>query len=419
MMEVFAGFLEHTDHQSDVCSTSWSSSGELDNTLVMVISDNGASAEGGPHGSVNENLFFNNVPETLEENLKAIDELGGPKYFNHYPWGWAWAGNTPFRRWKRETYRGGTSDPFIVHWPEGHQGQGARSATSTRTSSTWCRRCSRRWDRAADADPRRDPVADPGRQFAHTFNDAKAPTRTSTQYFEMMGHRSHLSRRLARRVPVPGPSFTEAGMGFGEMPITEEKLRELDAHGLGALPRGRGLLGDQEPRRPAPRQADRDDRALVRRGRQVRRAADRQPRHGASLGGAAAARRRSQALRLLPGHVGGSEQDRRARAQPHAQHDRDGDVSRMAPKAFCSRRAARRAAIRSTSRTTRFTTPTTSSACSSFHLATQTHRARGTAPAALRVRADGRSRPGRTARERRRACSSTSTDKLSAEGDLP
>ena len=53
----------------------------------MVVSDNGASAEGGPHGSVNENLFFNNVPETLEENLKAIDELGGPKYFNHYPVG--------------------------------------------------------------------------------------------------------------------------------------------------------------------------------------------------------------------------------------------------------------------------------------------------------------------------------------------
>src|SRR5205085_9112526 len=89
-----------------------------------VVSDNGASAEGGPHGSVNENLFFNNVPETLEEGLKAIDGLGGPQYFNHYPWGWAWAGNTPFRRWKRETYRGGASDPFIVHWPSGVKARG-------------------------------------------------------------------------------------------------------------------------------------------------------------------------------------------------------------------------------------------------------------------------------------------------------
>jgi hypothetical protein len=83
-----------------------------------------ASSEGGPSGSVNENLFFNFVPESLEQNLAAIDDLGGPKYFNHYPWGWTWAGNTPFRRWKRETYRGGISDPIIVHWPAGIQARG-------------------------------------------------------------------------------------------------------------------------------------------------------------------------------------------------------------------------------------------------------------------------------------------------------
>src|SRR2546423_9844532 len=83
----------------------------------MVIPDNGASAEGGPTGTTNEAQFFNNAQESLEESLELIDEIGGPKQFNHYPWGWAWAGNTPFRRWKRETYRGGASDPFIVSWP--------------------------------------------------------------------------------------------------------------------------------------------------------------------------------------------------------------------------------------------------------------------------------------------------------------
>ena len=124
MMEVFAGFLEHTDHHIGRLLSFLEQMGQLDDTLIMVVSDNGASAEGGPHGSVNENLFFNNVPETLEEGLKAIDELGGPKVFNHYPWGWAWAGNTPFRRWKRETYRGGASDPFIVHWPKGIKAKG-------------------------------------------------------------------------------------------------------------------------------------------------------------------------------------------------------------------------------------------------------------------------------------------------------
>ena len=90
----------------------------------MFISDNGASSEGGPTGSVNENKFFNNVPDSLEQNLAMIDELGGPKTFNHYAWGWTFAGNTPFRRWKRETYRGGISDPFIVHWPKGIKAKG-------------------------------------------------------------------------------------------------------------------------------------------------------------------------------------------------------------------------------------------------------------------------------------------------------
>ena len=57
--------------------------------------------------------------DSVEENLAAIDEIGGPKHFNHFPWGWTFAGNTPFRRWKRETYRGGSTDPFIMTWPKG------------------------------------------------------------------------------------------------------------------------------------------------------------------------------------------------------------------------------------------------------------------------------------------------------------
>ena len=124
MMEVFAGFLSHTDHHVGRVLDFLDRIGELDNTLIMVISDNGASAEGGVDGTTNEAQFFNNAPETLEESLAHLDELGGPKLFNHYPWGWTWAGNTPFRRWKRETYRGGSSDPFIVHWPKGIKAKG-------------------------------------------------------------------------------------------------------------------------------------------------------------------------------------------------------------------------------------------------------------------------------------------------------
>src|SRR5262245_55406011 len=126
MMEVFAGYLEQTDHHIGRLINFLESTGELDNTLIMLISDNGASAEGGPTGSVNENKFFNNVPDDLKQNLAALNELGGPKYFNHYAWGWTHAGNTPFKRWKRETYRGGVSDPFIVHWPKGIRVKGGK-----------------------------------------------------------------------------------------------------------------------------------------------------------------------------------------------------------------------------------------------------------------------------------------------------
>ena len=172
----------------------------------MVISDNGASAEGGPHGSVNENKFFNNVPDDLEQNLRRIDDLGGPKYFNHYPWGWTFAGNTPFRRWKRETYRGGVSRSVHRALAEGHQGQGRDPARSTPTPSTWCRPCWTRWASSRRRQIRgvtQSPIE--GVSFAHTFDDAKAPTKHHTQYFEMFGHRSLYHDGWRAVCPCPGP----------------------------------------------------------------------------------------------------------------------------------------------------------------------------------------------------------------------
>ena len=231
MMEVFAGFFEHTDHQIGRVLDFLDAIGQLDNTLVMVISDNGASAEGGPHGSVNENKFFNNVPDDLQQNLDALDDLGGPKYFNHYPWGWTFAGNTPFRRWKRETYRGGVSDPFLVHWPKGIEARGE---------------IRRQYAHAIDMVPTvleslgieaptelrgvaQSPIE--GVSFAHSFNDASAPTKHHTQYFEMFAHRSIYHDGWRAVCPFPGTSFAEAGVSFGMLELTEDKLRELDATG--------------------------------------------------------------------------------------------------------------------------------------------------------------------------------------------
>ena len=127
MAEVYAGFLSHADHELGRLLDHLEETGELDNTIIVLVSDNGASGEGGPNGSVNENNFFNGVPDTIEENLALLDELGGTRTYNHYPTGWAWAFNTPFKLWKRyANYRGGTADPLIVSWPKQFPGGAIR-----------------------------------------------------------------------------------------------------------------------------------------------------------------------------------------------------------------------------------------------------------------------------------------------------
>jgi arylsulfatase len=190
MMEVFAGFISQTDHHIGRVLSFIEQLGELENTITVVISDNGASAEGGPHGSLNEANFFNRQPESIEDNLAKIDELGGPNTFNHYPFGWAWAGNTPFQRWKREVHEGGVADPCIVHWPRGIDARGD---------------VRRQYVHAIDITPTvldlldieppaviggatQSPIH--GASFAESLKapDAQAPR--DTQYYEMLGNRA-------------------------------------------------------------------------------------------------------------------------------------------------------------------------------------------------------------------------------------
>jgi len=128
MAEVYAGFVSHADHQLGRMLDYLEESGQLDNTLIILVSDNGASGEGGPNGSINENKFFNGIPDTIEDNLKYLDVLGSPLTYNHYPTGWAWAFNTPFKMWKRySNYQGGTADPMIVSWPAQIKKHGIRT----------------------------------------------------------------------------------------------------------------------------------------------------------------------------------------------------------------------------------------------------------------------------------------------------
>ncbi len=118
MMEVFAGFVSHADAQIGRVLDHLEAAGELDDTVIVLVSDNGASAEGGPHGTHNQlGHYISDDEDDLAEELARIDDLGGFRSSGHYPWGWALAGNAPFRRWKRYTFEGGVRDPFIICGP--------------------------------------------------------------------------------------------------------------------------------------------------------------------------------------------------------------------------------------------------------------------------------------------------------------
>jgi arylsulfatase len=188
--ECFAGYLSHADAQIGRLIACLEETGDIGNTLLMVLSDNGASSEGGPHGSLNDLRTWNLVATTPEEALARIDELGGPRMHNNYPWGWTVAGNTPFRRWKREVHEGGVADPLIVRWP-----RGIRARDEVRRQYVHAIDILPTVLEAAGIEPpeeigglRQRPIE--GISFAYSFDDEAAPSRRETQYFEMFGCRA-------------------------------------------------------------------------------------------------------------------------------------------------------------------------------------------------------------------------------------
>jgi arylsulfatase len=125
LMEVYAGFSEYTDVQIGRIIDYLDKSGQLENTIVLYAADNGASGEGSPNGSVNENKFFNGYPDELSENMKYLDVLGSPDTYEHFPTGWAAATSAPFQMFKRYSeYSGGTCDPLVISWPKGIKARG-------------------------------------------------------------------------------------------------------------------------------------------------------------------------------------------------------------------------------------------------------------------------------------------------------
>lgn len=192
MMEVFAGFVSHLDHHVGRLLAHLDATGERDNTIVCVVSDNGASAEGGPNGAWNQlRHYISDDPDDLADEFAHIDDLGGHRSSGHYPWGWALAGNTPFQLWKRYTFEGGMRDPFIVSWPAG-LGEHAGTVRD-------------QYGHAIDLLPTVlallgidppdaidgvDQLSLDGRSLAPILADAAAPEVRTSQYYECWGSRA-------------------------------------------------------------------------------------------------------------------------------------------------------------------------------------------------------------------------------------
>jgi arylsulfatase len=279
MAEVYAGFLSHADNEIGRLLDYLEESGQLDNTIIVLVSDNGASGEGGPNGSVNENKLFNGLPDKIEENLAFLDKLGTPLTYNHYPTGWAWAFNTPFKLWKRySNYEGGTADPMIVSWP-------------ARITSTGVRR---QYTHAIDIVPTLYECLDieppetlkgytqfplEGVSFAKSFEDKAAQTGKTTQFYSMGGTAAiwHEGWKAAALTPSAPDAWADyAGQTWELFDTTADpsechdlaekypdKLRELvnlwwmEAGKYNALPlESRGvveILGTERPQIAKPR----------------------------------------------------------------------------------------------------------------------------------------------------------------------
>ena len=193
-MECFAAFLSYTDEQIGRVLDFIEDLGDADDTVVMLVSDNGASSEGGQEGTINEGRLSNFEGAGVGEMHSRIDEIGGPLAHNNYPWGWTMAGNTPFKRWKREVHEGGVADPCIVRLPAARRSGGGNGLR-------------RQYAHAVDIAPtvlelvgiappdEIDGIAQShfdGTSFAYLVDGGgeDEPGRHLTQHFEMLGSRA-------------------------------------------------------------------------------------------------------------------------------------------------------------------------------------------------------------------------------------
>ena len=214
LQEAFAAFLDHTDDQIGRLVEGLRAMGELDNTILVVLADNGASQEGGPFGVMHEMKYFNGLLETPDEAIERIDDIGGPHSHTNYPWGWAQCGNSPFKWYKQNTHEGGVHVPMIVHWPAGlgDEQRGSQRDQFVNVSDIAPTLYDLVGITPSDTRRGRPQLPITGRSFASVLADATAPAANTLQYFEQSGSRALVaeldgSRWKAVCRHLPGANF--------------------------------------------------------------------------------------------------------------------------------------------------------------------------------------------------------------------
>ena len=202
----YGAMLEHTDQQLARLMAFLEQANLVDNTLVLLLSDNGASQEGGPNGFINAMGPYNLQPESMAQKLARLDDIGGPDTHSNFPWGWAMASNTPLKRYKQTPHGGGIRDPLVMSWP-------AKIPTDGSIRHQVCH--------VSDLNPtildlinikvaKAEDAGSLGTSFASSLTDSHVNTGKTTQYFEMFGHRGivHNGWKAVAYHP-PGSAFEE------------------------------------------------------------------------------------------------------------------------------------------------------------------------------------------------------------------
>ncbi|MBU3688103.1 MAG: sulfatase [Acidimicrobiales bacterium mtb01] len=190
LQEAYAAFLDHTDDQIGRLMESLTDLGIADDTMVVLLADNGASQEGGPFGVLHEMKFFNFLIETPDEAIARIDEIGGPHSHSNYPWGWAQVGNTPFKWYKQNTHEGGIHVPCIVRWPKGLAARGEVRDQFHHVNDIVPTIYEVLGVTPPDVYRGHEQMPVSGTSMTYTFGAADAPSRKKVQYYEMHGHRA-------------------------------------------------------------------------------------------------------------------------------------------------------------------------------------------------------------------------------------